>query len=177
MPDNPAAAPGRDDDKLRERRLVFYSKDVDRIDKALSEFVTKSKSKCALLIDKEGHLVTKQGETSSYDTDTISALVAGSFAATKEMAKILGEQEFSVLFHQGQKDNIQLSLVGDRTLLTVIFDDRTTVGMVRLYANETSKKLAVLFEDIKGRSPEKQEGISGDYGEQAKGKLDDFFGS
>ena len=54
--------------------------------------------------------------------DTISALVAGSFAATKEMARLLGEDEFTAMFHQGERDNIQLSLVGDRTLLTILFD-------------------------------------------------------
>ena len=119
------------DKKLRDNRLVFYKDDIELIDKVLAEFLRLSGSKCALLIDKEGHLVTKQGEVKSLNMDTISALVAGSFAATKEMAKLLGEEHFSCLFHQGERDNIQLSLVGDRTLLTILFDDRTTVGMVR----------------------------------------------
>ena len=128
-------------EKLRHDRLVFYKDDIEVINRVLSEFLRLSGAKCALLIDKEGHMVTKQGEVKSFDMDTISALVAGSFAATKEMAKLLGEEHFTCLFHQGERDNIQLSLVGDRTLLTVMFDDRTTVGMVRLYSGEACKKL------------------------------------
>ena len=61
------------------------------------------------------------------------------------MARILGEEEFSALYHQGKSDNIQLSLVGDRALLTAIFDETTTIGMVRLYATEAAKRLAVIF--------------------------------
>ncbi len=139
--------------RLRSDRLSFYKEDIDGLDKVLTEFLRLSGAKCALLIDKEGHLVTRRGEVRSVDMDTISALVAGSFAATKEMARILGEDEFTALYHQGTRDNIQLSLVGDRTLLTIMFDDRTTVGMVRLYANETAKKLAEIYAIAERRDP------------------------
>src|SRR5436190_20452231 len=167
---------GKQDEGLRTSRLVFYKEDVERIEKVLGGFLKSANAKCALLVDKDGHLVTKQGEASSYDMDTISALVAGSFAATKQMAKLLGEEEFSIMFHQGKKDNIQLSLVGDRTILAVIFDDRTTLGMVRLYASQVSSKLAKVFEEISERKSEGEK-ISQDFGQAAKGKLDDIFGN
>src|SRR5262245_4712969 len=134
-----------DSKTLRDNRLVFYEDLVRDVNRILREFLKLSNAKCAMLVDKEGHMVTRQGVTRDIDVDTISALVAGSFAATKEMARVLGEDEFSVLFHQGKTDNIQLSIVGDRTLLTVIFDEATTVGMVRLYAAETAKRLGELF--------------------------------
>lgn len=161
--------------RLRHDRLTFYKEDIDRIDKLLAEFLRLSGAKCALLIDKEGHLVTKRGELRTVDIDTISALVAGSFAATKEMARLLGEEEFTAMFHQGERDNIQLSLVGDRTLLTILFDDRTTVGMVRLYAGETAKKLADIYDDAMNREPSDESGLDDDYGSDAKKKLDNLF--
>jgi predicted regulator of Ras-like GTPase activity (Roadblock/LC7/MglB family) len=133
------------DKSLRESRLVFYKDDVDSINSILDAFLKQSAAKCALLIDKDGHMVTSRGATKRIDLDTISALVAGSFAATREMAKILGEEEFTALFHQGKSDNIQLSIVGDRALLTAIFDETTTVGMVRLYATDAAKRLAAVF--------------------------------
>ena len=167
---------GKQDEGLRSSRLVFYKEDIERIEKVLGQFLKSANAKCSLLVDKDGHLVTKQGESSSYDMDTISALGAGSFAATKQMAKLLGEEEFSVMFHQGKKDNIQLSLVGDRTILAIIFDERTTLGMVRLYAGQVSSKLATLFDDIATRKVE-AEAISKEFGQQAKSKLDDVFGS
>lgn len=161
-------------ERLRQDRLTFYKEDIDRIDKLLAEFLRLSGAKCALLIDKEGHLVTKRGELRTIDIDTISALVAGSFAATKEMARLLGEDEFTAMFHQGERDNIQLSLVGDRTLLTILFDDRTTVGMVRLYAGETAKKLADVYRDVVER-PEQDTGLGDEYGTEASKTLDKLF--
>ena len=133
------------DKSLRDARLVFYKDDVYAINAILYAFLNQSAVKCALLIDKDGHMVTHRGSSKRIDLDTISALVAGSFAATREMARILGEEEFSALYHQGKSDNIQLSLVGDRALLTAIFDETTTIGMVRLYATEAAKRLAVIF--------------------------------
>jgi predicted regulator of Ras-like GTPase activity (Roadblock/LC7/MglB family) len=163
-------------EKLRHDRLTFYEEDMEQIDKLLAEFLRLSGAKCALLVDKDGHLVTKRGEVRTIDMDTISALVAGSFAATKEMARLLGENEFSALFHQGERDNIQLSLVGDRTLLTILFDDRTTVGMVRLYASETAKKLAAIYSSAAERRAEHGDPSLGDaYGNDAKRKLENLF--
>ena len=162
--------------KMRDKRLVFYSEDVDKIDKYLEEFLKLSSSRCALLIDKEGHMVTRVGETADLDLDTISALVAGSFAATKEMARVLGEQEFSVMFHQGAEDNIQLNLVGDRTILTVIFDGNTTIGMVRLYANEASSKLGEIFTEIESSPRDEEEvNLSESYEADGKARLDSLF--
>jgi predicted regulator of Ras-like GTPase activity (Roadblock/LC7/MglB family) len=169
-----------DNKQLRESRLVFYEDVVRDVNRLLREFLKLSNAKCAMLIDKEGHMVTRQGVTRDIDMDTISALVAGSFAATKEMARVLGEDEFSVLFHQGKTDNIQLSIVGDRTLLTVIFDEATTVGMVRLYSAETAKRMSELFqkherEMAAGAGP-KREDLAKGFADTAKGKLDDLFG-
>ena len=136
------------DQEIREGRLVFYRNDLGRIDRVLEEFMRLSGASSVLLVDKEGHMITRAGKMPSFDQDTISALVAGSFSATREMARLLGEREFSALYHQGERDNIQLSLVGDRTILTVIFDDSTTLGMVRLYVNEAVRKLEDLFSDM-----------------------------
>jgi predicted regulator of Ras-like GTPase activity (Roadblock/LC7/MglB family) len=133
------------DQKLRQTALVFYQEDIAAIETILDAFLKRSAAKCALLVDKDGHMITARGETNEVDLDTISALVAGSFAATKALAHQFGEQDFSALFHQGKSGNIQLSLVADRALLTALFDDNTTIGMVRLYAAEAAKRLNDIF--------------------------------
>lgn len=170
-----------DNQNLQERRLIFYKDDIDRINRVLEEFLKLSDSKCNILIDKEGHMVTKAGSTEHFDMQTISALVAGSFAATRELARLIGEDEFSVLFHQGKKDNIQLTLISDRTILATIFDERTTIGMVRLYTKEATEKLSRIFEEILDRKMAADDGFgddfnTGDFTSSAKDKLDDFFG-
>ena len=164
------------DQDLRTNALVFYEADMQAIESILEAFLKKSAAKCSLLVDQDGHMITARGMTQNVDLDTISALVAGSFAATKEMAKLLGEEHFACLFHQGERDNIQLSLVGDRTLLTILFDDRTTVGMVRLYAGETAKKLAEVYQECIVKN-EEQGGPELDqaYGDSAKEQLDNLF--
>lgn len=172
---------GKSDQSLRDARLVFYADDVDAINAILDAFLKQSAAKCALLVDKDGHMVTHRGSSKRIDLDTISALVAGSFAATREMAKLLGEEEFSALFHQGKSDNIQLSLVGDRALLTAIFDEATTVGMVRLYASEAAKRLAAIFRKKQQEAASAPPPVPGE-GDAAFRKgtastLDNLFGS
>ena len=144
-----------DSDKIRERRLGFYKDDIDNINGILKKFLGLSDSKCIMLIDKEGYMVSKCGTTEDFNIQALATLVAGSFAATREMARILGENELSVLFHQGKRDSIQLNLTGERTILVAVFDERTTMGMVRLYAKEASEQLLRTFEDIVDREENK----------------------
>lgn len=168
-----------DDDKLKLQRLIFYKEDIELIDKLLVLFLKRSQSKCAILIDKEGHLITMHGETQTYDMDTVSTLLAGTFAATRAWAKLLGEDEFSVLFHQGKRDSIQVTLVGDRTLLAVIFDERTQLGMVRLMCNEVAKKLDEIFTQAENKRKDSQEEpsfIGEGFSDNASKLLDDIFG-
>ena len=174
----------RTDKELRDAALVFYEDDVEALESILDAFLKKSAARCALLVDKDGHMITSRGETANVDLDTISALVAGSFAATKQLAHQFGEQEFTALFHQGRGRNIQLSLVAERALLTALFDDDTTVGMVRLYATEAAKRLGEVFrkklEEARNAPAEDSantgQAESGFLGESA-GALDDLFGN
>ena len=164
------------DSSLREGRMVFYKQHIAALDRVMEEFLHKAGARSAYLIDKDGHLITSSGADGDFDADTISALVAGAFAATKEMARLLGEREFSALFHQGQRDNIQLSLVGDRAILTILFDDSTTLGMVRLYVSEAVERLVKVFEraDRESNEPNREQ-LAVDYGDSAKKTLDNFF--
>jgi len=67
------------------------------------------------------------------------------------MALILGENSFLNLFHQGKRANIQVTLVGERTILAVVFNETTTIGMVRLYLAEAASTLTTIFQRIAGR--------------------------
>jgi len=167
----------QESNSLRQQRLIYYAEDIDQINRVIEKLLELSEATYVLLVDTEGHMITKRGTApEAFDEESVSALVAGSFAATKEMARLLGEEEFSVLFHQGERESIQLSLIGDRVLLAIVFDDRTTIGMVRLYAQQTAKKLAALLETAAGRSSEGHlETIGEEFGESAKEKMADLF--
>ncbi|MGK7344643.1 MAG: roadblock/LC7 domain-containing protein [Candidatus Nitrospinota bacterium M3_3B_026] len=162
------------DEQLRDKRLIYYKEDFDQIEKLLEEFLKLSNAKCIFLIDKEGHLVTQKGSTQTINPQSLSALVAGAFAATKELARLLGETEFAVMFHQGKKDHIHISLVGDRAISAIVFDEKTTVGMVNLYSKELTAKLEKIFDIASKRVVQKQQLESG-YSDSVKDRLDDMF--
>ena len=137
-----------DTDNLREKRLSFYSEQIDPINVLLHECVELSDGTCSFLIDKDGYMVTKAGTANDVDLQGVAALVAGSYAATHAMAKILGEDGFSILFSQGRQGNMLLSLVGERAILATLFDDRSTLGVVRLYATQVAEKLEEILNSI-----------------------------
>lgn len=160
---------------MTQENLIIYEEEIQQIDRLLMKLLKGAEAKCTLLVDKDGHLVTRQGFTHSLDTTALAALLAGSFASTREIARLVGEPEFSVLFHQGKKDHIHISLVGERSILVVIFDDRTTIGMVRLYAKEIGEELGLVLSSTKTRKAQPSKALGSDYTQSAESKLDDLL--
>lgn len=132
--------------------LVLSQADQDFFHEILLHLLRKSESRCVLLVDESGRCLTRAGSTQKIDTDALSALIAGSFSSTRAMAELVGETAFSVLFHQGQHDHIHTILVDNDRILAVVFDQRTTVGMVRLCAQRAAKQIAVRFREIAQRT-------------------------
>ena len=65
--------------------------------------------------------------------------------------------------------------MGNRTLLAIIWDGRTNLGLVRFYATETVKRLADVFDELGRRPAEANQGLGGDFGAEAAAALDDLF--
>ena len=105
----------------------------------------------ALLIDRSGQLLAQGGAERSLDTVSLSALAAGAFSSTAAMARMLGEPEFTMLFHQGVSENIHVAAVDDNAILLAIFDSRTTVGMVRLFAKEATTAIGAILAEAARR--------------------------
>ena len=125
-----------------------------QINDALKNFLRESQGKCAILVDRDGQMLAKQGFTQNLDTTSLAALAAGAIASTQQIALLLGEPEFSVLFHQGQKDHIHFSLIGQRAILMTVFDDRTTLGLIRLVSAKTVESLlSILDAGVASRQP------------------------
>ena len=102
--------------------LIMYDEEFKQIDAELNRLHSQSNAKVVFLVDKNGQLITSVGETRDIDTTSLASLTAGNIAATGGMARLLGEREFSILFHEGEKDNIHISVIGHRVILVVIFD-------------------------------------------------------
>jgi predicted regulator of Ras-like GTPase activity (Roadblock/LC7/MglB family) len=125
--------------------LLIHEQDMRRAEDVLRKLLIESQAKCGFLINHDGSLICQQGEIGAMDTAALAALTVGGFAATQEIARLIGEAEFSVLFHQGEHDNIYVTLVGEEALMLLVFDERTTIGMVRMLAKEAAANLAGIF--------------------------------
>jgi predicted regulator of Ras-like GTPase activity (Roadblock/LC7/MglB family) len=128
--------------------IILSEEDVKRIDTCLNKMLNKSAAVSAFLIDRSGQLISNCGSPSTLDVSAFSALTAANFGATSEIAKLLGEQEFNLLFHKGQNENVYFSVVGENMIIVIVFDDRTTVGLVRLSINMIMDELLGILTPI-----------------------------
>ncbi|HXX56981.1 MAG TPA: roadblock/LC7 domain-containing protein [Thermodesulfovibrionales bacterium] len=142
-----------------ESNLVMYEGEFRRIDEELRKLYQQTNAKVLFLIDKNGQLIASAGDTYNLDTTALASLTAGNIAATGGIARLLGEREFTVLFHEGDTDNIHITLIGQRVILVVIFDQRSSLGLVRLRVKKSSEAIAKIFEEIAAKADrEKSEG-------------------
>src|SRR4030066_1113339 len=132
--------------------LVMYEEEFRKIDAELQKLHQQSNSKVVFLVEKNGQLIASAGETHDIDTTSLASLTAGNIAATGGIARLLGEKEFTILFHEGEKDNIHISLIGQRVILVVIFDHRSSLGLVRLRVKKASEALVTIFNDITNKA-------------------------
>src|ERR687891_2087179 len=128
--------------------LVMYEGEFKQITALIEKLCREANAKVVFLVDKNGQLIAATGETQGLDTTSLASLTAGNIAATGGLAKLLGEKEFSILFHEGERDNIHISLVGSRVILVVIFDEKSSLGLVRLRVKKASGELEKIFEVI-----------------------------
>ncbi|MEK6692321.1 MAG: roadblock/LC7 domain-containing protein [Nitrospirota bacterium] len=137
--------------------LVLYEEEFKQVDAELQKLHFQANSKVVFLVDKNGQLIASAGETQGIDTTSLASLTAGNIAATGGMAKLIGEKEFSILFHEGEKDNIHISVIGQRVILVVIFDQRSSLGLIRLRVKKASEILGRIFEDIVSKAERERE--------------------
>ena len=121
------------------------------IEQRLADFLSKSEAQWSALVDKGGNLFAQSGNTGSLDLSILSALAAGSFAATHELAKRLGESEFSALYHEGLGHHILMSALHHECLLVTIFGERTNIGLVRFYAQQVTHPLNELLSQARDK--------------------------
>jgi predicted regulator of Ras-like GTPase activity (Roadblock/LC7/MglB family) len=129
----------------------FTEDDFRAITSSLQKFLLDSNARCALLVDRSGQLVATVGEQPNFDPTAFATLTAADFSANDQLAKLIGERDFTSLFHQGEKESMYLADVARRVILVVLFDTRTTLGLVRLKMKETVHDLTKLFEDVFSR--------------------------
>ena len=121
--------------------LVVYEEEFQRISSVLARLWVDANAKIVFLVDKNGQQIASKGDLEKVDATSLASLTAGNVAATDGLAKLIGEKEFSILFHEGERDNIHISIVGQRLILVVIFDERSSLGLVRLRVRKGAAEL------------------------------------
>jgi predicted regulator of Ras-like GTPase activity (Roadblock/LC7/MglB family) len=129
----------------------FTEDDFGAITSALERFLTDCNARSALLVDRTGQLVATVGERPTFDPTAFATLTAADFSANDQLAKLIGENDFQSLFHQGEKESMYLADIARRVILVVLFDNRTTLGLVRLKMKQTVAELNQLFEQVFSR--------------------------
>lgn len=134
----------------------LQEQDSRRIHQILQRFLRESEARCALLVDRTGQLVTMAGERLAFDPTAFSSLAAADFSANDQLASMIGEGGFSSVIHQGERESIYLADVAKRVILVTLFDDRTTLGMIRIKAKHVVRELSAVFHELPGRQTMRQ---------------------
>ncbi len=125
--------------------MVMYEEEFRLIATICERLAREANARAVLLVDKNGQFITSHGEVANLDTTSLASLTAGNIAATNGLAQLIGEKEFPNVFHEGQKDNLHLSIVAQRAILVVMFDHRSSLGLVRLRVKRANDELATIF--------------------------------
>ncbi|MEM8960406.1 MAG: roadblock/LC7 domain-containing protein [Acidobacteriota bacterium] len=128
--------------------LVIYEEEIQGLEEVLKRLRHDANAKAVFLIDKNGQQMAAAGEVEQFDSTSLASLTAGNVAATDSLARLIGEQEFSVLFHEGQRDHIHISIVAKRAILLVIFDERSSLGLVRLRVKRAGSEFEKIFDSM-----------------------------
>jgi len=158
--------------------LLLHEADHKRLTATLDRLRLDANAKISFLIDKNGQQLAAAGDVASFDSTSLAALTAGNVAATDGLAKLLGEKEFATLFHEGQHDSLHINVVSDSAILVVIFDERSSLGLVRLRVKKCTVELGTILDGIVTRSQSQRSpavGSPASFGEITDDDIDALF--
>lgn len=136
---------------MADTPIVMREQQYQQIEAVLAKLRLDSAARVVFLVDKDGQQIAVQGDVGDIDTTSLASLAAGNVAATTGMAKLIGEKEFPTLSHEGERESIHICVIG-RVLLVVVFDERSSLGLVKLRVKQVSSELAAIFEEVTRQS-------------------------
>ena len=134
------------------RSTSMHEEEHQEISELCGALQRSANARAVMLVDRNGQFITSHGEVEHLDLTSLASLTAGNMAATSGLARLMGEKEFPNIFHEGEKDHLHLSIVGQRAILVVMFDRRSSLGLVRLRVKQTTVLLNGVFEAMQTRS-------------------------
>jgi predicted regulator of Ras-like GTPase activity (Roadblock/LC7/MglB family) len=155
----------------------FREEDSTRIQVLLNGFLRESNARTAMIVDRTGQMVATVGEEPVFDPTAFASLTAADFSANDQLARMIGEPEFGALFHQGEKESMYLADIARRVILVVLFDNRTTLGLVKLRVKSTVLELTQVFHDMFNRGTASKTSVEAAFLGEAEDEIDKLFGA
>jgi predicted regulator of Ras-like GTPase activity (Roadblock/LC7/MglB family) len=132
---------------MADTHIIMHEQEYQQIEAVLAKLRLDAAARVVFLVDKDGQPIAVNGDVGNIDTTSLSSLAAGNVAATGGMAKLIGENEFPTLSHEGERESIHICVIG-RVLLVVVFDERSSLGLVKLRVKQITSELSAIFEEV-----------------------------
>ncbi len=155
-----------------------FEEDYWAINTVLQELLKNSNSASVILLDKTGQLISSLGEPPQFDMHSFASLCAADFEANAQLAVLIGEKDFSTLYHQGSNESMYLARVAQNIILVILFDKRTTLGLVRLRAKKALDNLDTVLKRLYGKleyENEENSEFNEEFVQQAEMEIDSLF--
>ncbi|MBD3334169.1 MAG: hypothetical protein GF355_01485 [Candidatus Eisenbacteria bacterium] len=159
-------------------RLQWYGgeKEILSLQAELRRFLSRSGALSSLLMDTAGRLLTMVGTVvPQFDITSFVSLTASDFAANQELARLLGEESFHDLYHQGDVHGVYISHLPGGMLVAVLFDRTTTLGLVRHALKKTKPRLEPLLAEALRPRPATAGDLDGDRLDRIADDIDRLF--
>lgn len=155
-------------------QLTLYEPELQRIGELCATLHASTDAQAVILVDKNGQFIASHGDVTGFDTTSLASLTAGNMASTQGLAKLIGEQEFPSVYHEGRNESLLLSVVAGQAILVVKFDQRTTLGLVRLRSKKVGEALGTIFVAIEKQATERHN--SAPFAQITDDDIDNIFG-
>ncbi len=156
-------------------QVVIFEEEQKDLLSVCERLVRDALAKAIFIVDRDGQLIAETGETSGLDTTGLASLVAGSTAATGGLALMLDEDEFTMHTHQGTNASLHISPIGETMILLVIFDERSSQGLVGLRVKRAHITLEDILVRVKSRNENEGDQAMDIFGEITDDDIDSLF--
>ena len=159
---------------MTDTPIIMHEQQFTQLRVILGKLRLESFSRVVFLVDKNGQQIATHGDVGDLDTTSLASLAAGNVAATGGMARLIGEKEFPTLSHEGERESIHICIIG-RVLLVVVFDERSSLGLVKLRVKQASRDLSSLFDELERLNAERREREESLFAEITDDDIDSLF--
>lgn len=159
---------------MTDTPIIMHEQQYLVLGHILNKLRLESFSRVVFLVDKNGQQIAVHGDVGNMDTTSLASLAAGNVAATGGMAQLIGEKEFPTLSHEGERESIHICIIG-RVLLVVVFDERSSLGLVKLRVKQASRDLSALFVEVERVAQERRDREEALFAEITDDDIDSLF--